>query len=79
MNRILLAVRASMLGPARRAVPLILLYAILGVGVFAFSVPSYGQDGLPDFSGIWRRDSFRLVPPYMFDDGVEHDRCGRVV
>lgn len=34
------------------------------------SPPSRAQDGVVDFSGIWRRDSFRLVPPYMFDDGI---------
>ena len=71
MSQITVAVLASVLGSARRVVLLLLLSTLLGVGVFYPSLPSYGQDGVPAFSGIWRRDSFRLVPPYMFDDGVE--------
>lgn len=62
---------ASVLGPARRITHPRVLAALLGVALMSTSLPSYGQDGAADFSGIWRRDSFRLVPPYMFDDGVE--------
>jgi hypothetical protein len=46
-----------------------LFCALVFASVFNFSLPSYGQDGSSALSGIWRRDAFRLIPPYMYDDG----------
>ena len=71
MSRIIIAsfASASASGGARRAVLLQLLPIILGLAVLCLSLPSYAQDGVPAFSGIWRKDAFRFVPPYMFDYG----------
>ncbi len=70
MSRIAPTARASQFGRAHRVVSVLLLAVIVGVGTFPFSLPGYGQDSVTDFSGIWRRDAFRLVPPYMFDDTI---------
>jgi len=70
MNGFAAEILASFLGPARRMGSVLLLATLVGVGTLSFSLPGYGQDGITDFSGIWRRDAFRLVPPYMFDDTI---------
>lgn len=70
MSRVGLAAFGTVSGSARRAVFLLVLSAIFCVGTVGYSPPSLAQDGVPDLSGIWRRESFRLVPPFMFDDGV---------
>jgi hypothetical protein len=71
MSRTIIIERLSISAPAGWVVRVLLLSALLASSVLTFSIPSYGQDGVPDFGGIWRRDSFRLVPPYMFDDAVD--------
>ena len=70
VSRVTLTAFGTVLWSARRAGFLLLLSAIVCVGTVYFSPPSRAQDGVPDLSGIWRRDSIRLVPPYMFDDGI---------
>ncbi len=65
MSRIMVAVLPSASGRARRAVLMRLLPIILGVGVLCLSLPSYGQDGVPAFSGIWRKEATRFIPPYI--------------
>ena len=67
MSRIMTT--AYSLGRDRRAVLMRLLSIILGAGVLCLSLPSYGQNGVPSFDGIWRKEAFRFVPPYMFDHG----------
>lgn len=70
MSHIAPKILLSFLGPACSGVPMFLFTAIVGVGTLSFYSPGYSQASITDFSGIWRRDAFRLVPPYMFDDTI---------
>lgn len=70
MSRNVAAALTPLLRSARGVALLLLLVTVAGAGIFSFSLPGYGQNGARDFSGIWRRDAFRLIPPYMFDDTI---------
>ena len=63
MSRIIMAESESAGAP--QAILLRLLSIILGAGVLCLSFPSYGQDDIPTFSGIWHQEATRFVPPYI--------------
>lgn len=70
MGRAILVAFGALKVSAQKSGFALLILALICTGTFYSSQHSFAQDGVPDLSGIWRRDSFRLVPPYMFDDGV---------
>ncbi len=65
MNPIIM--EASAAACAARTVLLRLLPIILGLAVLCLSVPSYSGEAaaVPDFNGLWHRESFQYTPPYL--------------